>query len=167
MNWEHIQLLIDFFGVCTGFTYCPSMSIYPTFGPTSEVATAEWMFYGYSTDSSDYFDNFVCFCCFPPLPFRETRTQSITFMFKNEKLLYFNYNPNMLSCGGTQNPVIEMYIPDRSKRIGFMIRGETFKDTMLVMDCVTRSTFFMKRLKIDEDESEGQSLGKHVSVEVR
>ncbi len=84
-------------------------------------------------------------------------------MFKNEKLLYFSYIPKILSCGGKRKPVVEIYIPERSEKIAFMIKGKTFMDPILVTDCMNGLIFFMKSIKI---ESEGQNLGKNVAVVV-
>ncbi|CAL8091260.1 unnamed protein product [Orchesella dallaii] len=124
----------------SGLTSCPSISITPSImGSGSELFSGSpsswWVIKGSS--------NLGCFCCFMPAYWN---WQTITLRQEEREVLNFIYRPQFSNCFGTKEQIVDIYIPQRIERIGYIKYTRTVEDGAIIADCISKSVFLVNKL---------------------
>ncbi|CAL8091266.1 unnamed protein product [Orchesella dallaii] len=118
-----------------GVPCCPSLTVTPTIMGSGlfSVSPTAWAIKG----SSDM----GCFCCFMPASWS---WQTITLKQGEQEVLNFIYRPQIWNCFTTKEQIVDIYVPQRNERVGWIKYTGSLEDGAVMADCISKSVFLAK-----------------------
>ncbi|ODM95079.1 hypothetical protein Ocin01_11606 [Orchesella cincta] len=106
-------------------------------------------------------NNYGCFCCFMPASWS---WQTITLNLGEQEVLNFIYRPQIWSCFGTKDRIVDIYVPQRNERIGLLKYKGNLDDGTIITDGISRSLFLAA--KIADHPTPGFKITDNIGIPV-
>ncbi|ODM93869.1 hypothetical protein Ocin01_12813 [Orchesella cincta] len=152
----HLYETKGFYVKYSGLPCCPSLKISPSIMGSGlfSVSPTSWAIKASS-------NNYGCFCCFMPASWS---WQTITLNLGEQEVLNFIYRPQIWSCFGTKDRIVDIYVPQRNERIGLLKYKGNLDDGTIITDAISRSLFLAA--KIADHPTPGFKITDNIGIPV-